>query len=167
MRREREKQFPHRFVTIPVKFFVDDQPEKKTEKKELGWDSFVIARQPKVSLEDEIKQSIENFSKTTVDAGLSVSAAENQTTQFSFLTPTRDPQFDRNVESLLRMEEERKNRVKSVDGLTPDEIRALLPKISKGDFYILPSLSGLERLITVLGMDALKNVAGVEIGRKD
>ena len=57
--------------------------------------------------------------------------------------------------------------MKSVDGLTPDEIRALLPKISKGDFYILPSLSGLEHLITVLGMDALKNVAGVEIGRKD
>jgi len=169
VRRDREKQFPHRFVTIPVKFAVDDQPsEKKIEKKtEPGWDSFAIARPTKVDLEDEIKQSIENFGKATVDAGQAASSSENRTTQVSFLAPSRDPQFDRNMQSVLRMEEERRNKVKSVDGLTQDQIRALLPKFSKSDYYIVPDLSGLEHLVTVLGKDALKNVPGVEIGREN
>lgn len=159
----------NRFVPVPVKFALDDPPsESKVQKKpDVGWDSFAMARPVKASLEDEVKESIESFAKLSASSALPSSSSDAAPTLFNFLTPTRDPQFDESVSAIMKMEYERKNRAKSVDGLTPDEIKALLPTLDKADYYILPTMSGLEHLVTVNGKDALKTVSGVEIGRRE
>ena len=162
MRFSQESRFRNRLATQGVQFVLDDSPadaKKSAVQSDLGWESFTLSRPSKISLADEIKESIRSFNRSQ--------EATNQT----------PPSLNRggnnaNVDMRPNAEEYRQASLMLIkaahegqDAGEEEAVTQLLPTLTRVGYYIAPTVRELKQKITSSGRDALQSVPAVEIGR--
>lgn len=171
MRRDREQQI-QKLYPYPISVVLDDPPKEiKTEKPTWGYEPFSlsISHSEQPDLSAEIKETMANANAQRNRDEITTPCNQPQSTSnrpSMFSSAASDADYERNVRTLLQFEEERRNQSQTVDGLSKEEIKALLPIVNHPDYYLSPKMDGLEYLIISKGKDALKSVPGVEIGHR-
>ena len=164
MRFSQESRFRNRLATHGVQFVLDDSPaDAKTSAvhSDLGWESFALSRPSKLSLADEIKESIRSFKRSQEVMNPAPPSGNRGVNSANVLTRPNPEEYKQAVLTLIKTAHE------GQDAGEEEAVTEFLPKQTRVDYYIAPTVRELKQKISSGGRDALRSVSAVEIGRLD